>query len=48
MKSYLFQNTPNYSVYISATKYPPEAVLYSRRVGGYPLSPHIETVAVAF
>ena len=28
--------------------YPSEDVLYSKRTGGYPLSPQIRTVAVAF
>ena len=32
----------------SATKYRSETVLYSKRTAGYPLSPHIKTIAVAF
>ena len=34
--------------YNSATKYHLEAVLYSKRTVGYPLSPHIKTIDVAF
>ena len=43
-----FENTQNCFAYISATKYRSEAVLYSKRSAGYPLSPHIKTIAVAF
>ena len=42
------ENTQNCFAYISATKYRSEAVLYSKRTAGYPLSPHIKTIAVAF
>ena len=35
-------------LYISATKYPSEAVLYLKRTAEYLLSPHIKTIAVAF
>ena len=43
-----FENTQKCFAYISATKYRSEAVLYSKRTAGYPLSPHIMTIAVAF
>ena len=43
-----FKNTQNCFAYISATKYRLEAVLYSKRMARYPLSPHIKTIAVAF
>ena len=43
-----FKNTQNCFAYNSATKYRSEAVLYSKRTAGYPLSPHIKTIAVAF
>ena len=43
-----FENTQNYFAYISATKYRSEAILYSKQTAGYPLSPHIKTIAVAF
>ena len=42
------KNTQNCFAYISATKYCSEAVLYSKRTAGYPLSPHIKTITVAF
>ena len=34
--------------YISVSKYPSEAVLYSKRTEEYPLSPHLKNIAVAF
>ena len=43
-----FENTQNCFAYISATKYRSEAVLYSKQTAGYPLSPHIKAIAVAF
>ena len=42
------ENTQHCFAYISATKYCSEAILYSKRTAGYPLSPHIKTIAVAF
>ena len=42
------ENTKNCFAYISATKYRSETVLYSKRTTGYPLSPHIETIAIAY
>ena len=33
---------------VQATKCCSEAVLYSKQLAGYPLSPHIKTIAVAF
>ena len=42
------ENTQNCFAYISATEYRSEAVLYSKRTAGYPLLPHIKTIAVAF
>ena len=42
------QNTQNCFAYISATKYCSGAVLYSKQTAGYPLSPHIKIIAVAF
>ena len=42
-----FSKTPK-TAYISATKYRSEAVLYSKRMAGYPLSPRIKNIAVAF
>ena len=42
------KNTQHFFAYISATKYRSEAVLYSKRTAGYPLSPRIKTIAVAF
>ena len=42
------QNTQNCFAYNSATKYRSEAVLYAKRTAGYPLSPHIKTITVAF
>ena len=41
-----FENTQNCFPYILATKDRSEAVLYSKRTAGYPLSPHIKTIAV--
>ena len=46
--SEFFRKSQNYFAYISATKYRSEAVLYSKRVAGYPLSPHIKIIGVAF
>ena len=43
-----FKKHPNCFAHNSATKYRSEAVLYSKRTAGYPLSPHIKTIAVAF
>ena len=43
-----FKNTQNCFAYISAAKYRSEVVLYSKRTAGYPLSPHIKTISVAF
>ena len=43
-----FENTQDCFAYISATKYRSEAVLYSKRMAGYPLTPHIKIIAVAF
>ena len=37
----------NYSANISATVYPSESVLYSKRTGGYTLSSHIKKIAAA-
>ena len=48
MKFWIFSNKQNCFAYISATKYHSEAVLYSKRTAGYPLSPHIKTFAVVF
>ena len=42
-----FKNTQNCFAYISATKYCSEAVLYSKRTRGYPLSHNLETISVA-
>ena len=42
------KNTQNCFNYYSATKYRSEPVLYSKRTAGYPLSPHIKTIVVAF
>ena len=39
--SILSKNTQNCFAYNSATKYRSEAILYSKRTVGYPLSPHI-------
>ena len=44
----IFENTQNCFAYISVTKYPSEAVLYSKHMAEYPLSPHIKTIAVAY
>ena len=38
----LSKNTQNCFAYNSATKYRSEAVLYSKRIAGYPLSPYIK------
>ena len=42
------ENTHNCFAYMSATKYHSEAVLYSKRMTGYPLSPHVKIIIVAF
>ena len=42
------KNTQNCFAYNSATKYRSEAVLYSKRTAGYPLSHHVKTIALAF
>ena len=42
----LIRKTPK--TVLLVTKYRSEAVLYSKRSAGYPLSPHIKTIAVAF
>ena len=42
------KNAQNCFAYISAIKYRSEAVLYSKQMAGYPLSPHIKTIDVAF
>ena len=39
--------TQNYSANILTTINPPEAVLYSKRTGGYPLSPHKKIITAA-
>ena len=43
-----FENTQNCFANISATNYHSEAILYSKRTAGYPLSPHKKTINVAF
>ena len=43
----LSKNTQNCFAYNSITKYRSEDVLYSKRTGGHPLSPHIKIVVVA-
>ena len=43
-----FKNTQNCFAYNSATKYCSEAVLYSKRMAGYPLSPHIKNIDITF
>ena len=43
-----FENTQNCFAYISATKHGSEAVLYSKRTQGSPLSPYLKTIAVVF
>ena len=43
-----FENTQNGFAYISATKYHSEAVLCSKRMAGYPLSPQIKIIGMAF
>ena len=43
-----FLNTQICFAYISVLKCHSEAVLYSKRTAGYPLSPHIKTIAVTF
>ena len=45
---YFSESTQECSAYISGTKYPSEVVLYLKWTGGYPLSPHKKTIAVAF
>merc|ERR1712177_63823 len=45
---FFLKNTQNCYAYNSVTKYRSEGVLYSKRSAGYPLSPHIKTIAVAF
>ena len=40
-----FQKTPKSVLLITQQ---PEAVLYSKQLAGYPLSPHIKTIDVAF
>ena len=47
MKIIIFPHIDCYA-YISATKYPSEAVMCSKQTEGYPLSPHIKTIDVAF
>ena len=42
------ENTQNCFAYNSVSKYRSEAVLYSKRKAGYPLSPHIKAIDVAF
>ena len=42
-----FQNTQKCFAHYSATKYR-LAILYSKQTAGYPLSPHIKTIDVAF
>ena len=49
MKIKIFSKTLSFFfAYIPVTKYLSEAVLYLKRMGGYPLKPHIITTAVAF
>ena len=43
-----FKNTQNCFTFNSATKYRSEAVLYSKQMSGYPLSPPIKTIPVDF
>ena len=43
-----FKNTQNCFAFISATKDSSVAVLYSKQIAGYPLLPHIETIAIAY
>ena len=43
-----FENTHYSFAYISITKFHSEDVLYSKRTAGYPLSPHIKTITVAY
>ena len=45
--SILSKNSQHCFAYNSATKHHSEAVLYSKQTAGYPLSPHIKTIAVA-
>ena len=45
---HFFKKHPKLFVYNSPTKYRSEAVLYSKRTAGYPLSPHIKTIVVVF
>ena len=42
------RGTQNCFAYISATKYHSKAVLYSKQMARYPLSPHINTITVAY
>ena len=42
------KNTQNWFAYNSVTKYCSEAVLYSKPMAWYPLSPHIKIIDVAF
>ena len=42
------EKNENCFAYSSATKYRSQAVLYSKCMAGYYLSPHIKTIAVAF
>ena len=42
------KNTQNFFAYNSATKYCSEAILYSKWVTGYALSPQINTIAESF
>ena len=43
-----FTRHPNLFAHNSASKYRSEAILYSKLTSGYPLSPHVKTIAVAF
>ena len=45
---FLKTNYQNCVAYISAAKCSSEAVLDSKRKGGYPISPKIKNIAVAF
>ena len=45
---FFFKNTQTCFDHNSATKYHSEVVLHLKRTAGYPLSPHIKTIAVAF
>ena len=48
VSSEYFRKHTKLFAYISATKYRSEAVLYSKRTAGHPLSSHIKTITVAF